>query len=68
MKTADKQVVTYMPHDCNYIEVGESACVIPLDHPGASNNWPVFTSTVLVMDNETGRFETRNTVYVRGEQ
>ena len=61
-----KPVVTYMPHDCNYIEVGESAFVVPLDHPGASNYWPVLTSKVIYIDYETGRFETLNTVYVRG--
>ena len=54
---------------------GVGACVIPLNHPGNSNDndpfncvkngLPVRTSTVLEIDYETGLFETLNTIYVR---
>ena len=71
-----KPTVTYKP--LGKIVVGESASVIPFNNPGNSydcdpflritNGEPIFTSTVVSYDKATGRFETLNTIYVRGEQ
>lgn len=49
------------------IAVGESAFIVPVDHPDAENvtngNYAM-TSRVQSYDAETGVFETLNTVYV----
>lgn len=71
-----KPTVTYKP--IGKIVVGEGAIIVPFNHPGNSydadpfcmieNGYPAYTSTVISHDEATGRFETLNTIYVRGEQ
>lgn len=61
-----KQVVHYRVTPYQYIAVGTSAVVIPVDHPDAirvTNGEAVLTSEVLSYDAETGEFETLNTLY-----
>ena len=71
-----KPTVHYKP--VGKISVGNGAFVIPLDHPGNINDghpWDsikngstAYTSPVISHDEQTGRFETRNTIYVRSAQ
>lgn len=63
-----KPTVRYFPWPHNYIVVGLSALVIPVDHYAEGeryiqNGEPIRTSAVLNHDPATGRFETRNTIY-----
>lgn len=59
----EKKVVYYSRLD--YIQVGESADVVPVDHtsPLVSNGRVAWTTTVESYDPATGVFETRNTIY-----
>lgn len=46
--------------------VGKRCTVIPFNHPAAYlNGCTTYTSTVLSIDDETGGFETHNTIYVK---
>jgi hypothetical protein len=56
----------YLIRKHNYINVGQSASVYPVDHPSAlvSNMRICHTSKVLWYDETTGEFETENTKYV----
>ena len=49
----------------NNFEIGKSATITTVDHPAAYlNEFPiVYTSAVVAFDEETGEFETRNTLY-----
>lgn len=59
-----KKTVHYQPTAQDFIEVGHSAAVRPVDHPGeyVSNTTWVRTSEVIRKD-EGGVFETMNTIY-----
>ena len=61
-----KPFVNYKPTATQFIRVGESACVFPINHESnlVSNTTLIATSEVINYDKETGRFETRNTVYI----
>lgn len=61
-----KPTVRYTPSQMDYINVGQGACVFPVDHPSdlVTNQRVCHTSTVLWYDNITGEFETKNTKYV----
>jgi len=61
-----KPVVKYKHDLNNFIQVGMSAYVFPLNHPSkyVSNQFLVKTSKVISFDKETGNFETMNTIYV----
>lgn len=50
-----------------HCQVGTAAVVHPVDHPGpdVSNTKLARTSAVLRYDEDTGEFETRNTIYRR---
>jgi hypothetical protein len=66
MAEKNKQVVQYRVTPYQYIQVGESAVVIPVDHPDTelvTNGQAALTSEVLSYDTETGEFETKNTLY-----
>ena len=58
-----KPIVHYTPSQYNYIKVGHSAIVCPIDHPSesVSNTTMVKTSTVVSITADG--FETRNTIY-----
>lgn len=63
-----KPIVEYISWEHNQIAVGHGAFVIPVDHPDAGergiiNGYPIHTSAVLSYDEDTGRFETKNTIY-----
>ena len=60
-----KPVVKYKHDLNNFIQVGMSAYVFPLNHPSkyVSNQFLVKTSKVISFDKETGDFETMNTIY-----
>lgn len=66
-----KPVVKYKYDLNNFIKVGESAYVFPLNHPSSlvSNTKLVRTSRVISFDKNTGNFETINTIYelIKGE-
>lgn len=62
-----KKIVHYLPLvEGEYIRVGYNAIVTPIDHSGpfVSNNKPVITSKVIRHNEETGEFETENTIYL----
>lgn len=63
----NKPIVHYKRSSDNYhyIKVGQSALVVPVDHPSpnVSNEDIVHTSTVISYDEQTGEFETKNTIY-----
>lgn len=48
------------------VEIGYSATLTPVNHPATYlNNYPcIYTSYVVSYDKETGRIETRNTIYL----
>lgn len=61
-----KKIVHYNKHPLNRITINRPAVVWPIDHPDSrnvSNTKPVFTSPVLSYDEDTGEFETLNTIY-----
>lgn len=60
-----KPVVKYKYDLNNFIKVGESAYVFPLNHPSSlvSNTKLIQTSRVISFDENTGNFETVNTIY-----
>lgn len=60
-----KPVVTYVPAKGGQIEVGLPASVIALNHPSHLIYFGdlVRTSTVISIDEATGTFETRNSIY-----
>ena len=60
-----KPVVFYMPFPNAKIEVGLPAVVFAMNHPShlIQPGDDVRTSTVLAYDEETGTFETRNSIY-----
>ena len=62
-----KQRVKYDGSKGFHIQVGMSALIHPIDHPSyrVSNGSLTQTSTVLSYDEETGVFETLNTIYER---
>ena len=64
MNTSIKQTCSYI--EAYHVKVGESACVYAIDHPTAGTN-VVRTSAVQSYDIETGRFETRNTIYTKAD-
>lgn len=49
-----------------YVSVNDHAVLTPKDHPSlsVSNEGPAMTSLVLSYDEETGRIETMNTIYM----
>lgn len=58
---------TVLYKDLLHVVVGSSAFLTPIDHPATdrvSNTGPVQTSRVESYDKETGRIETRNTIYL----
>lgn len=59
-----KPVVHYTTRWNNF-EIGKSVTITTVDHPaGYLNQFPVvYTSAVVTFDEETGEFETRNTLY-----
>lgn len=63
-----KKIVHYVPADIDIfpIRVGYSAFVYPKDHtsPFISNRGLSKTSTVVSYDENTGQFETLNSIYV----
>jgi len=59
-----KPTIRYSPNGVVHIEVGVGAVVNVIDHPGFNYGQMVWTSTVLEYDEETGIFETLNTIYV----
>lgn len=65
-----KAMVKFLPSEKNFIKVGHSAYVHPVNHtsPLVSNKRFVFTSEVLEIFKD-GSFETRNSFYqpVEGE-
>jgi hypothetical protein len=68
MATKEKQVVQYRVTPFQRIVEGDSAFILPLDHPdteNVSNGTFASTSTVLSYNPETGDFETKNTRYVQ---
>ena len=64
---SDKPVVNYTPFPEQVINVGEGAIVWPTNHPGdrVSNKRFAVTSFVMSYDEDTGEFETLNTIYKR---
>lgn len=63
--STNKKIVRYS--QLLYCKVGDSALVIPVDHPDAayvSNEDIARTSTVVSYDEVTEQFETLNTLYV----
>ena len=62
-----KPVVEYTASELNFIKVGFGAHVVALNHPGNENynggEGAVYTSTVISYDEDSGTFETRNTIY-----
>lgn len=64
MTDKDKPTVKFkMLSPLDKIVVGRRADVFAIDHPLLGCQW-VNTSTVMIYDEETGNFETRNTKYV----
>lgn len=59
-----KPVVHYTAR-WNDFEIGKSVTITTVDHPAAYlNDFPVvYTSAIVAFDEETGEFETRNTLY-----
>lgn len=60
----NKRIVHF--HSKTFVEVGQRAVVIPIDHPdtyNVDNGRNVYTSTVQRI-NEDGSFETLNSVYI----
>lgn len=59
-----KPVVHYTSRWSN-LEIGKSVTLTTVDHPaGYLNEFPVvYTSAVVAFDEESGEFETRNTLY-----
>lgn len=66
MNPNPKPFVRYKPTEDQFIRVGFSAFVFPVDHTSelVSNKTKVITSIVVNYNKETGRFETQNTVYI----
>lgn len=60
---SEKKVVHYSRLD--YIQVGESADVVPVDHTSClvDNGRVAYTTIVESYDPVTGVFETKNTIY-----
>lgn len=60
-----KQRVRYI--DLGYCVIGQSAVVLPLDHPSdlvSNRTWAQTSPVVSIIDQANGKvFETRNTVY-----
>jgi hypothetical protein len=65
LKMRAKPIVHYNPDKSQYIKVGNSAFIFPIDHQSefVSNMCIATTSKVIKME-EGGRFETENTLYV----
>ena len=63
----DKPVVQYTVDPANFIKLGLSAYIVPIDHPSdlVSNESLARTSRVISIDGDT--FETMNTKYVPKE-
>ena len=61
-----KPTVHYRIDEHSYVVVGQSAVVRPVDHPSplVSNKTYVKTSPVVMVDYDSGVFETKNTRYV----
>ena len=67
MAKQEKPVVQYRTNPYTRIVVGDSAFVVPVDHPdtvNVTNGQGALTSEVVSYDPETGVFETKNTHYV----
>jgi hypothetical protein len=66
MNPNPKPFVRYIPAEDQFIRVGFSACVFPIDHTSelVSNKIKIITSIVGNYNKESGRFETQNTVYI----
>lgn len=66
MNLNTKPTVQYKPTEDQFIRVGFSACVFPINHRSdlVSNTTKVITSTVVSYDKGSGKFETQNTVYI----
>lgn len=59
-----KPVIKYKQWAYNYIALGNSALVFPINHPCTEYyDSPVRTSRVIAHEQEIGRFETKNTIY-----
>lgn len=61
-KKINKQKVSYRLTPSDFIVIGSCAYVYALNHPRLGE-MHVRTSTVQAFDNETGIFETLNTIY-----
>lgn len=61
-----KPTVHYRIDEHSYVVVGQSAMVRPVDHPSplVSNKTYAKTSPVVMVDYDSGVFETENTRYV----
>lgn len=62
-----KPIVYFFPTKMDFIQVGKSALILPLNHPSeyVSNNQ--FARTSLVIGMTEDGFETQNTVYKRAK-
>lgn len=62
-----KPVVKYSMTQYSFVELGQRASVLAFEHPGnevmEAGTKEVLTSTVIKYDEDTGDFETRNTLY-----
>lgn len=63
METKDKPTIHYDIDGVVHIVIGVGATVNVLDHPGFNYGQMVWTSEVLNYDENTGIFETKNTIY-----
>lgn len=59
-----KPIVHYQAHPDEVIMVGDSANIIPVDHPAGYLNGRVAHTSGVVSVGPDGSFETRNTRYV----
>jgi len=66
----NKPTIRYNPSGVVYIKVGEMATVNAVDHPNFSYGQLIWTSYVIDYDEDSGVFETLNTIYVpsKGEE
>lgn len=63
MNTKKKEVL-YKEDKNNYIVVGHSAYVLPINHPDIYTGNLAKTSVVISYDPKTGSFETKNSHYI----
>lgn len=66
----EKKVVHYRGGKATDVQIGMPTILNPVDHPdteNVSNLKPVITTAVVAWNKETGRVETRNTIYIPEE-